>query len=436
MRVVVLTPSLNLEYGGGSNYSLHLTASELTRLGHQVELVVWNPAEAPLPAGLPYGLRQVRRGAGPRWATAQELRHLLTALEAEADLFHLYNPSFAFGGGLYRAQGGRRPVVATLNNYQVFCTNVEMIQSDCHRACNVFKRVAHAALSPGRKLISLPTRIWEVHSGYSLLQQVDRILPDSTLLQCFYQDAGLDLPRCSVIPEVIDYRSFAKHRPTAEQRLAAYAQGGREILFVGRLIEAKGADLLVSSLTQLDPSVRLQVAGSGPALPALRAQVAALGLQERVTFHGWIANDEIWRLYRRAQLFVHPGRWPEPFGRTVVEALALGLPAVVSDTGHPPVLVGAEGLLFEPGNVAQLADRIRTALERYPERVALAARAAARAAEFDYPRVTPRLVQVYERVLADSSQRLDSRTAAPRREASGGVEQPFGAGFGSGRSHP
>jgi glycosyltransferase involved in cell wall biosynthesis len=428
-----VTPSLNLANGGGSNYSLHLTASELVRLGHQVELVVWNHKQPPLPAGLPYGVRYVRHGAGPRWATAQALRQLLVALEAEADLFHLYNPSFVFGGGLYRAQGGRRPVVATLNNYQVFCTNIEVIGSDCYRSCGVRKRLAHADLNPGRKLLSLPTRVWEAQSGFSLLQHVDRILPDSALLQSVYQDAGLALSRCSVIPEVIDYRSFAEHRPTAEQRLAAYEQGGRQVLFVGRLIEAKGADLLVASLPQLDPSVQLQVAGSGPALPALRAQVEALGLQDRVTFHGWIANDQIWRLYRQAQLFVHPGRWPEPFGRTVLEALALGLPTVVSDTGHPPVLLGADGLLFEPGNVAQLAERLRTALERYPERVALAARVAERAAEFDYARVTPRLVQVYERVLADSAQRVESRTGASRREAGGPAQDPFGAGLGSGR---
>jgi glycosyltransferase involved in cell wall biosynthesis len=411
MRITIVTPSLNLENGGGSNYSLHLTASELVRLGHAVELVVWNAA--PVPAGLPYGIRHFKRHTGPRWASAQALRQLLVQLEAEADLFHLYNPGFLFGGGLYRSQGGQRPVVATLNSYQIFCTNIEMMRSNCHRSCSVFKRVAHSDLGPGRKLISLPTRIWETYAGFPLIQHVDQLLPDSALLKSVYQDAGLDLTHCSVIPEVIDYRSFAEHRPTVAERLAAFQAGRRQILFAGRLVESKGVDQLITSLAQLERSVQLHLAGDGPARPALQAQVAALGLQERVTFHGWVANQDIWRLYRQAQLFVHPGRWPEPFGRTVLEAMALGLPTVASNTGHPPVLLGAEGLLFEPGNVTALTASIRTALDRYPERVELAAGVAERAAEFDYGRVTPRLVQAYERALAGSARRLGGRKAPP-----------------------
>lgn len=402
MRLAILTPSLNLENGGGSNYSLYLTASELARLGHQVELLVWSGSAAPVPADLPFRVRYLPQRPGPRWASAQALRRVLTRLEESFDLFHLYNPSFVFGGGLYRARGGRRPVVATLNNYQVICTNVDQMTEACHRSCDLFKRIAHTPGRPGRKLISLPTRFWEAGEGFRLFRRIDRLLPDSDLLKSLYAEAGLDMTRATVVPEVIDHAAFAAHRPSSAERLAPRPDGRWHLLYAGRLVYSKGVDLLIGSLRQLPAEVHLHVAGQGPAEPTLRARVAGLGLRDRVTFHGWVPNEDIWQLYRQAHLFVHPGRWPEPFGRTVLEAMVLGLPTIVSNTGHPPALVGDDGLIFEPGSVAGLVAAIQSALARYPERVAIAERATERTTEFDRARVTRRLVRIYEQVLAIS----------------------------------
>ena len=402
MRLAILTPSLNLENGGGSNYSLVLTASELARLGHQVDLLVWSASAAPLPADLPFRVRHVRQRPGPRWASAQTLSRVLSRLEDSFDLFHLYNPSFVFGGGLYRARGGRRPVVATLNNYQVFCTNVDRIDATCYRSCGLRNRIAHTPGGLGRKLMSLPTRLWEAGEGFRLIRRVDRLLPDSALLKSLYEEAGLDLTGATVIPEVIDHAAFASHRPTVAERLQPRPDGRWHLLYAGRLVYSKGVDLLIDSLRQLPANVHLHIAGQGSAETALRAQVAGLDLRHRVTFHGWVPNQDIWQLYRQAHLFVHPGRWPEPFGRSVLEAMVLGLPTAVANVGHPPELVGADSLVFEPGGVAGLTAAIQTALAEYPERVAMAQQAVERTAEFDYVPVTRRLVGVYEQVEAIS----------------------------------
>jgi glycosyltransferase involved in cell wall biosynthesis len=394
MRITFVTSRINLRTGGGSNYSLHLTASELCHLGHEVHLVTLYGSDVPSPEALPYRVTSLS-WSGSRFAQMRLVDHILQEETSETDLFHIYEPHLAFGGGRYRQHGGQRPVVVTLNSYQVFCTNLALIDGRCHRSCGVTKRLLHSPSSLAGKARSVPVRLYEHFAGFQHVNAVDQFLPDSPAVERIYAEAGFDMSKSTVIPEVLDYAQIRATLPATSGTARPGGDGVWHILFAGRLVAAKGVDLLIEALAQIDTPVHLHIAGDGPEHDALQAIAGRLGVQERVTFHGWVPNEELWRMYRQVHLFVHPGRWPEPCGRTIQEAMALGVPVVTSDIGGPPWLVGESGLTFRPGDVAGLVRSIETCLSQYDAALARAERAEERAAQFDYRQVVPMIHNVY-----------------------------------------
>ncbi|HEX7145929.1 MAG TPA: glycosyltransferase, partial [Actinomycetota bacterium] len=129
---------------------------------------------------------------------------------------------------------------------------------------------------------------------------------------------------------VLDIPPEPRQRDPAGPPTAAYA---------GDLIPLKGVALALRAIAQL-PGWRLLVAGHGPDEPRLRRLAAALGLQERVQFLGWVPRDRLHKLLRdEADVFLFPSlRDQAPWA--VAEARALGLPVVCLDVGGPPLLGG------------------------------------------------------------------------------------------------
>jgi len=112
-----------------------------------------------------------------------------------------------------------------------------------------------------------------------------------------------------------------------------------EILFVGRLVEKKGLRYLIEAMPSIladQPNAYLTVAGFGPEEAALRSQVQALGIDEKVKFIGAVAHTALPALYRRAAVFVAPfvraaSGDQEGLGLVCIEAMGCGCPVIVSD---------------------------------------------------------------------------------------------------------
>ncbi|WP_231931552.1 glycosyltransferase [Micromonospora echinospora] len=124
-------------------------------------------------------------------------------------------------------------------------------------------------------------------------------------------------------------------------------------LFVGALSDLKGVPLLLEAFARCradDPSLTLTLVGEGALLASLTARAVELGVADAVTFTGAIPPDEALRLMREHDLLVHPSR-KETFGVAVVEALAAGLPVLVTRCGGPErTLAGIEdaaGLMID-----------------------------------------------------------------------------------------
>ena len=101
---------------------------------------------------------------------------------------------------------------------------------------------------------------------------------------------------------------------------------GRELIYAGRLDWIKGVDLAIEALSLLPREFRLRIAGKGPAESRLRALVAHLNVEKRVTFQPPVSRKELSRIFSQADLFLFTSA--EVAGLAWVEALACGLPVV------------------------------------------------------------------------------------------------------------
>lgn len=170
--------------------------------------------------------------------------------------------------------------------------------------------------------------------------------------------AAAAIGTASIVPFGVDADVFTAAPPPA----------GAPVLFVGRLDRRKGIRELVEAVARV-PEARLVVAGEGPERPWVEARVRALALGDRVELRGAVPAREVPALLRRAALLCAPSHG-EPYGMSVLEAMAAGRAVVATDAGGPRFLVGdGGGALVPVGDVEALARALRSLL-RDPPRLA------------------------------------------------------------------
>jgi glycosyltransferase involved in cell wall biosynthesis len=146
----------------------------------------------------------------------------------------------------------------------------------------------------------------------------------------------------------------------ARLRACHESQGHINILTVARLERGKGVDDLVEAMALLPEDYRLAIAGTGAQQAELQGRVAALGLQQRVRFYGWVAGAEKQALFDQADIFCLPSRY-DSFGMGYLEAMANGLPVVAYDWGPVTDVVADQrcGYLAKEHTPAALAESIK-----------------------------------------------------------------------------
>lgn len=175
------------------------------------------------------------------------------------------------------------------------------------------------------------------------------------------------------------------------------------IVAAGRLVEAKGFDLLIDAAAELARrgiGFELAIFGEGPLRPALESRAAGRGLAGPVTLPGHVAEPE--EMFRAAALCVVPSR-REGFGNVVVEAMAAGVPVLAAACPGPAALIehGRNGFLVAPGSSAALADAIAGLLADPERRLAVVEPGRATAADFGIAEATRRLEQAVLRALGN-----------------------------------
>lgn len=358
MRVTYVAKKLNIE-GGGSNFSLELLSRKLAERGHDVTILTAKPEKNKLPEDVPYSIKSgVDRRFRTRLGTQETYARMMAKYDKITDIFHVFTPTAITGAAWFCRRSESSPVVARLNEYRMFCVNQDQIDGQCYEHCTVTKKFLHDEDTLIRRIGKLPLQASRTYLEPHLAANIDAYFALSPAVREVYTAVGLPKERISVVPNFYD-PDFTEDDSDADVSLP----GNRlSVLYIGRIRRKKGIDTLLRALTELE-GVHATIVGNGPYETELRTLATELGIKNQLTFVGWVDHTELPAYYESADVFIHPARWPEPFGRTLLESMQVGTPLVVSDIGGPPWVVGDAGRTFPAEDATALAETLRDLAE-------------------------------------------------------------------------
>lgn len=235
----------------------------------------------------------------------------------------------------------------------------------------------------------------------SVLQRADFAICGSKECHEVWRNKGY-VGQTAIIPQFgVDPDLFAWKDPLLD------GERGITIGYIGRLVKAKGVDLLLRAVADLDDDVILRLVGSGPQRNDLRHLATQLGITERMELVHWIKSTEMPKQLREMDVLVLPSltqtNWKEQFGRVLLEGMASGVPVVGSSSGEIPNTIGDAGIIFPEGDIDALASALRK-LTRDPDLCReYAERGRARImAHYTQAQVAAATVRVYRNIMLDN----------------------------------
>lgn len=189
-----------------------------------------------------------------------------------------------------------------------------------------------------------------------VLKKADRIIAISKFLKKLATGSGFDNNNIKVIYQITNFISDIED--------ANLTFGNHKVIsFAGRLDPKKGVHILIEAFKEVRKEIpsKLVIIGdtNNEYSSNLKLLVNKLDLEEDCIFMGKLHNKQVLGIFKNSDLVVVPSIWPEPQGRTVLEALHVGTPVVASDIGGIPELIDkSDGLLVRPNDKNALKDGI------------------------------------------------------------------------------
>ncbi|HEV2316443.1 MAG TPA: glycosyltransferase [Thermoplasmata archaeon] len=351
----------------GVAVEVHALAKALRRLGHAI--TVFTPQTA---AGIASadaevdGIPLVRSRALPvpiygeyRWALFPFKQLRGREFGSTTDVVHIHTPGLVGTTGFFAARRYRLPLLGTFH-------------TDVYAARGSF---------PGRALLRLFFRTARWYS-LGLYYRCDlTTAPSAPAREALLEHASKPFRReIEVVPNGIETDRFRPGLAVPDWRTRCGMGAGPILTYLGRLTADKGVHRFLDSLHRL-PTDRPWwgvVAGVGPEEPAVRARIRQdPHLAGRVRYLGPVSEEEKPALFSQSELFVLPSV-ADTASVAVLEAMASGVPCVVSNIGGPAALVhdGETGRVVAVNDPAPLTGALADLLDRPDERARLGRAAA------------------------------------------------------------
>jgi glycosyltransferase involved in cell wall biosynthesis len=371
--------------GGAESYMFDLSAL-LASHGHEVlHFSMADPRNRPSPQaeyfadhldyrgiGLAGGFRRAGRILGGTiysFESREKLRRLLRDLRPDVAHVHLIDHHLS-PSVLHALRDESVPVVQTAHDYKLVCPNYQLYIPRTGEVCErclsgnyyhcaiqrcLKNSLPGSTLAAGAKYFHRATQIFE-RNIHSFLYATD-------FVRTKLERGGMPAEKLRHVPLYIDLDRFRVPRTR-----------GDYIVYAGRLAPEKGLATLLKTMHLL-PEVTLRLVGDGPFRATLEAQARDLGLSN-VEFTGFLSGDAYAQQLAGARLLVLSSECYETCGLVIWEANALGVPAVGARIGGIPesIVDGETGLLFKPGDPADLAEKIRSLLDDRERADAMGAR--------------------------------------------------------------
>jgi glycosyltransferase involved in cell wall biosynthesis len=320
MRVLVVHNRYRLE--GGEERAVELQLAALRR------------------AGIPHALLEHSSGEVSRSAAARALLRggrdeddvYAAARELGADVVHVHNMLPLFGPrSLAAARDAGARVVLQLHNLRLFCA-IGVAARDggpCFRCHHRFTLPGLALNCRGSLPEAAVYAAALARHQPAVLRTVDSFVVPSRYAAAQVAELGLPADRVRLVSHYLPESAFAHH---------SRADEGLHALVAARLSPEKGIDTAIEASAQA--AVPLRIAGEGPERAELEALAERLGAP--VKFLGRLDREALGRELAAAAMLLLPSRYHEFAGYAALEAMAAGVPVVVSALGAPPELAGEE----------------------------------------------------------------------------------------------
>ena len=242
--------------------------------------------------------------------------------------------------------------------------------------------------------------------GYRILQDAAKVIALTKIEAEQYKEMGLADDKIEVVPNGIDFAEF-EHLPPQGQFRKKYAidDGTRVILYLGRIHQIKGIDLLVKAFAQSTKefsNTRLVIVGPDDGfLRKLEELVRELAIEEMVLFTGPLHGEARLAAYVDAEVYVLPSFY-EIFGLTILEAMACGTPVIVTDRCGLADDVNNEAGLVVPYDEEALSEAMVKILgdESMRQEFGVKGRVLVRE-KFSWDRISDQVERLYEQILHD-----------------------------------
>lgn len=402
MRITFITLKLDIVLGGGANRGLDIKLRALQQLGHDVRLITIFPELNKLPKeGVPYPIEEARPSDKRFQSLQQHVVNVLRANEERTDIYNIDGTTFLWAGGMYRKNGGRIPVVAYLPTY------MEALNLLTYELPEFTKHpVACIKLWAEIRSVWLKNWIWAKIVGLRYANALDLIFVPAPVVKDIYGNFGFPKERIAVLPEFIDPSNVRSQDVTIEPIPINFSdQRPFRLLHVGRLLRMKGVDLIIEAIATARKNGRAitaTIVGDGPQKERLEQQATNLGINEAIEFVPWREEHSLASVYAACDAFVHPCRFPEPLGRTIIEAMFFQKPIITTEGSGSAWAADKAGVTSRMEDVNDL-ERVISDLYDHPERLReMATHTQERVAFFEYHRWTSIYVTHLEEVLATS----------------------------------
>ena len=265
-------------------------------------------------------------------------------LKQNYDIIHYHNISLM---GPIVLRLGDAPKIYTAHDHWLFCPYNDYFTGD--QVCGIKPASLPCALDLLKN--KRPPQLWRfTNTLRNALRSIDLVLSPSQYLESFLMKNGLERP-VSILP------NFVLNPPDDVPDLAEEDF----FFYAGMLEEIKGISSLLKVFQRIDR--KLVIAGNGSLQDSVKRAAAN---RRNISYVGWLERKKLYSYYTKANAFILASRCPENSPLTVLESYSVGTPALGSDIGGIPEIIGEvdRNLLFQPGDIDEIAEKI-TSFSRY-----------------------------------------------------------------------
>jgi len=366
MRVLIYTKAFAPMVGGVETYVMLLASGLVQKTSRkvedQVDVTVVTTVQAASFDDSALAFRVLRR---PSFG-------ILVRLIREADVVHLAGPCFVpMLLGLFL----RKKVVVEHHGYQAACPNGLLFFEPKKEGCPGYfmARRYDQCLKCNAQTFGWLASAWMLFVTFPrrfLCQHVSTNVPITNHV----------LQRLRLRNSRVIYYGVPESRASGSVNEATTAGGLPAVCFayVGRLVKEKGPKLVLEAVARLRTNrvrLRIKFIGDGPERLDLERTTAASGLQDCVTFTGFLEGDSLIDALHEVTAIIMPSLMEETAGLAALEQMMRGRLVIASDVGGLGEIVDGVGLKFSPGDVGGLVQCLRRVLDE-PSLVAELGRAA------------------------------------------------------------